>query len=263
MATAGIAATAALLGLVIVVPLLLSLDSTAIFREHVLEAPSGSFAFGTDELGRDLLARVIAGARISFMVGGAAVAFGGLVGVTSGLLTGYFGSVLDAAVMRLWDVLLAFPGALLGIAAATAIGPGTISVVVAGALTGLPVFSRLVRASTLVEKEREYVMAARSLGAGHVWVVWRHILPNTLPPALVQASALVGQAILLEAALSFLGLGIQPPLPSLGTMLNEAQTFLGVAPWYALFPGLTLVVLLVAVNFLADGLHDLLLPHGR
>jgi peptide/nickel transport system permease protein len=262
MAAAGILMIVFLLAFVLGAPLVWRLDPTAIHRGLMLAPPSHRFPFGTDELGRDLLARVVAGARISLLVGSTAALLGGVFGVASGLLAGYFGHTLDAVVMRTWDALLAFPGALLGIAAATAIGAGLNSVVIAGALTGLPFFSRLVRADTLVEKEREYVTAARSLGAGHLWVLVRHLLPNTLAPALVQASNLVGQAILLEAALSFLGLGIQPPEPSLGTMLYEARTYLGVAPWYSIYPGVTLVILVVAVNFLADGLHELMLP-GR
>jgi peptide/nickel transport system permease protein len=262
MATIGILAIALLVLFVFGAPLVWRVDPTAIQHHAVLAPPNREFPFGTDELGRDLLARVADGARISLLVGGAAAVLGGVVGVASGSLSGYFGQALDATLMRVWDVLVAFPGALLGIAAATAMGAGLHSVVVAGALTGLPYFSRLVRADTLVEKEREYVMAARGLGAGHLWVLRRHLLPNTLAPALVQASNLVGQAILLEAALSFLGLGIQPPAPSLGTMLYEARTYLGVAPWYSIFPGVTLIILVIAVNFLTDGLHDLMLP-GR
>ncbi len=253
MALAGASVLAALAMIVIVAPLVFALDPTAIHRQHILEAPSGRFPFGTDQLGRDVLARVVAGARVSLLVGGTAVLLGGVVGVASGLLTGYAGGVADAIVMRVWDVVLAFPGALLGIAAATAIGPGMASVIAAGALTGLPYFSRLARASAFVEREREYVLAARSLGARPGWILTRHILRNALAPILVQASNLVGQAILLEAALSYLGLGIQPPNPSLGTMLSEAQTFLGIAPWYPMLPGLMLVVLVISANFLAEG----------
>ncbi len=263
MATAGLLITLLLLLIAFLGPLLLGVDPTTIYRDYVLSPPSARFPLGTDELGRDILARVIAGARLSFIVGGAAMLLGAIVGISTGVLAGYFGRAFDTVIMRLWDVLLAFPGALLGIATATVLGPGTTSVIVAGALTGIPFFSRLVRASTLVEKERDYVLAARALGASHWRVLARHILPNSLSPVLVQASNTVGQAILLEAALSYLGLGIQPPDPSLGTMLNESQAVLGQAPWYPIFPGVTLVVLLVGLNFLSDGLHVLLIPRRR
>ena len=263
MAAIGIAITVVLLVVSFLGPLLLPIDPTAIHRDNVLSPPSAAFPFGTDELGRDLLARVVAGARLSFVVGGAAMLLGTLVGVSTGVLAGYFGRAFEVVVMRLWDVLLAFPGALLGIATATAMGPGVTSVVVAGALSGVPFFSRLARASTLVERERDYVVAARALGASDARILGRHILPNSVSPILVQMSNTVGQAILLEAALSYLGLGIQPPEPSLGTMLNEAQGVLGQAPWYPVYPGLTLVVLLVGLNFLTDGLHGLLVPRRR
>lgn len=253
MALAGAGLLAALGIGVFIAPLLVPLHATVIHRQYVLVPPSARFPFGTDQLGRDVLARVIAGVRVSLLVGVTAVLLGGVVGVGSGLLSGYVGGAVDAVVMRLWDVLLAFPGALLGIAAATAIGPGTASVIVAGALTGLPYFSRLARAGAFVEREQEYVLAARSLGARHAWILRRHILRNTLAPVLVQASNLIGQAILLEAALSYLGLGIQPPNPSLGTMLSEAQTFLGTAPWYPMFPGVALLVLVISVTFVAEG----------
>lgn len=263
MTALGIALTLLLLIISFVGPIVLPIDPTAIHRENVLSPPGGSFPLGTDELGRDILARVIAGARLSFLVGGAAMLLGTLVGVSTGVLAGYFGRAFEVVFMRLWDVLLAFPGALLGIATATALGAGVTSVIVAGALSGIPFFSRLVRGSTLVEKERDYVLAARALGASHARILGQHILPNSLSPILVQMSNTVGQAILLEAALSFLGLGIQPPDPSLGTMLNEAQAVLGQAPWYPIFPGLTLVVLLVGLNFLTDGLHGLLIPRRK
>lgn len=263
MTSLGLTLILLLLTISIVGPVVLPVDPTAIHRDNVLSPPSARFPLGTDELGRDILARVIAGARLSFLVGGAAMLLGTVVGTSTGMLAGYFGRAFEVIFMRLWDVLLAFPGALLGIATATALGSGVTSVIVAGALSGIPFFARLVRASTLVEKERDYMLAARALGASHVRILSQHVLPNSLSSILVQMSNTVGQAILLEAALSYLGLGIQPPEPSLGMMLNEAQAVLGQAPWYPIYPGLTLVVLLVGLNFLSDGLHGLLIPRRR
>jgi ABC-type dipeptide/oligopeptide/nickel transport system permease subunit len=237
-------------------PMLVPFHPTLMNRNDLLSAPSVRFPFGTDEFGRDILSRVVYGMRISFAVGAASLVLGGLVGVTTGLAAGYFGGITDSVTMRFWDVLLALPGALLGIVAAAALGPGVHSVIFAGAVVGMPFFSRIVRARVLLEKELDYVVAARSLGAGHLRIVWKHVLPNATKPILVQSSNTVGVAILLEATLSFLGLGVQPPTPSLGTMLYEAKTVLGLAPWYPVFPGLTLVLLIVSLNMVADGLQE-------
>jgi peptide/nickel transport system permease protein len=237
-------------------PVVLPLHPTIMHRDNLLSGPSPVFLFGTDNFGRDIFSRVIYGMRISFEVGAASLILGGGMGVATGLIAGYFGGIADALIMRVWDVLLAFPGALLGITTAAALGPGEHSVIFAGALVGLPFFSRIVRARVLLEKELDYVLAARSLGAGSLRVIQRHVLPNTMMPILVQSSNAVGVAILLEATLSFLGLGIQPPTPSLGTMLYEAKTVLSLAPWYPVFPGLTLIVLVISLNLVSDGLQD-------
>jgi peptide/nickel transport system permease protein len=254
MALVGTGIAAVFLGAAIVLPIVLNLQPTVMHHQAVLAAPSAAFPFGTDELGRDIFSRVLFGMRISFLVGSMAVVVGGGFGVACGLLAGYFGGLVDVVVMRFLDVMQAFPGALFGIVAAAAMGPGVASVVVATAFVGIPFFSRIVRAKALVEKELEYIQAARSMGAGAAWILRRHVLPNVTAPVSVQASNAVGQAILLEATLSFLGLGIQPPTPSLGTMLFEAKGVLGLAPWYPVFPGIALVILVVALNFISDGL---------
>jgi len=227
---------------------------------HVLEPPNAEFWLGTDELGRDLLSRVLYGARVSLVVGFLAVAIGAGFGVSSGLVSGYAGGWLDSVIMRLCDVLLAFPGIILGIAVISILGPSSVNVAYALALGGLPFFARLIRSGVLSEREREYVYAARSSGAVDGRIMFRHVLPNTLPPLLVQLSLAMGFAILAEASLSFLGLGTQPPDPSWGSMLNDSRSYLREAPFYGLWPGLALTILLVALNFFSDALRDALDP---
>lgn len=222
-----------------------------------------NFPFGTDQFGRDIMSRTISGLRISFAVALSSVILGALLGVSTGLIAGYRGGWFEAVTQRLWDTLLAFPGALLGIVAATALGSGVTSVIVVAALVSVPAFSRVVRAQALVEKQRDYVTAARCLGGTNGRIVARHVLPNCMAPIFVQAAIAMSHAILLEASLSFLGLGLQPPWPSLGTMLEESRGFFPDAYWFAIAPGLVLVGLLLAINFLSDGLHDLLIPRRR
>lgn len=178
-----------------------------------LSGPSAAHLFGTDELGRDLLSRVIYGSRTSLIVGLLAVTLGSVIGVTSGLAAGYVGGWLDTVIMRLWDVLLAFPAILIGIAIAAMLGPGATNAAIALAIISIPQFSRITRASVLGEKQRDYVQAARSIGVRGIGIAIRHILPNTVSPFLVQLSLAMGYAVLLEAGLSFLGLGTQPPTP--------------------------------------------------
>lgn len=233
------------------------------YEQHpgtLLQAPSGAFPLGTDELGRDLFTRVLYGARVSFIVGVLATAIGATVGVTTGLLGGYLGGWIDSVIMRFYDALLAFPGIIIGIGVISVLGPSPINVAYALALGGMPFFARLMRSSVLSEREREYVFAARSIGAGDRRIMFQHVLPNTLPPLLVQLSLAMGFAVLAEASLSFLGLGTQPPDPSWGSMLNDSRAYLRDAPFYGLWPGLALTILLVALNFVSDALRDALDP---
>jgi peptide/nickel transport system permease protein len=227
-----------------------------------LKPPSAQFLLGTDRLGRDLLSRIIFGAQASLTVGVLAVTIGGIVGISTGLLAGYLGGAVDIAIMRCYDALMAFPSTLLAIGLVAVLGPGLVNVALAIAISQMPLDARLTRSIVLSQRERDYVTAARALGSSRRRVMWSHILPNTLPPLLVQFSLAMGFAVLAEAALSFLGLGTQPPTPSWGSMLNESRQFLRVAPWYGIWPGIALALLLVALNFLADALRDALDPHN-
>jgi glutathione transport system permease protein len=225
---------------------------------NILAGPSWGHPFGTDAYGRDILSRVIWGGRISLTVGFVSVALGGTAGVLLGLVSGYAGGLTDAALMRFCDVLLAFPGILLAIGIVAVLGPGVTNVIYAVAVFSVPVFARLVRGSTLGLKQAVYVQAARSIGVRRIPLVLRHILPGTLPGVIVYASLRVGSAILVAAALSFIGLGAQPPSPEWGAMLADGRNYLGVADQMTLFPGLAIFVTVLAFNLLGDGLRDAL-----
>ncbi len=225
-----------------------------------LRPPSGQFLLGSDDLGRDLLSRILFGARISFIVGVVATSIGAFVGVSTGLLSGYLGGWVDSVIMRFYDALLAFPGIIIGIAVISVLGPSAINVAYALSIGGMPFFARLMRSSVLSERERDYVYAARCIGAGDSRIMVLHVLPNTLAPLLVQLSLAMGFAVLAEAGLSFLGLGTQPPDPSWGSMLNDSRAYLREAPWFGLWPGIALTILLVGLNYLSDALRDALDP---
>ncbi|MBI4254155.1 MAG: ABC transporter permease [Candidatus Rokubacteria bacterium] len=225
-----------------------------------LEGPSAAHPFGTDQYGRDLLSRVMAGAATSIAVGVIAVAIGAGAGVLLGTASGHAGGWLDEASMRLVDAVQGFPAILSALLFAAVFAPGVAISMVAIGIAFVPAFARLTRASFLELREREFVVAARALGAGDRRLVGRHILPNTLPQLIVQATTSFPVAILAEAALAYLGLGTQPPHPSWGLMLKEAQSFLGLAPSFALFPGGAIAVTVLGLNLLGDGLRDLLDP---
>jgi len=225
-----------------------------------LQPPGWPFVLGTDELGRDILSRIIWGARVSLLVGLVAVIVGAGLGIPTGLVAGYFGGWADTVIMRLLDALLAFPGILTGIAVVTVLGPGAINAALALAIVNVPEFARLTRACVLREREREYVLASRCVGARDARVIWAHLFPNCLAPILVQLSLSMGFAVLLEAALSFIGLGQQAPDPSWGSMLNDSRAYLRQAPWFGIFPGLALAALLVGLNYLSDALRQALDP---
>jgi len=225
-----------------------------------LKPPSAEFWLGSDDLGRDLFTRILYGARVSFVVGIVATALGAAIGVSTGMLSGYLGGWVDSVFMRSYDALLAFPGIIIGIAVISILGASTLNVAYALAIGGIPFFARLMRSSVLSERERDYVYAARCIGAKDGRVMFGHVLPNTIAPLLVQLSLAMGFAVLAEAGLSFLGLGTQPPDPSWGSMLNDSRAYLREAPWYGLWPGVALTILLVALNYLSDALRDALDP---
>jgi peptide/nickel transport system permease protein len=221
-----------------------------------LEAPTGAHWFGLDELGRDIFARVLAGARISLLVGIVVVGVSSTVGIILGSVAGYFGGRVDEAISRLVDILLAFPGLLLAIALVAVLGPSLTNVVLALSLIGWVGYARLVRGQVLRSRELEFVQAARALGASTPRILMRHVIPTTMPAVTVQATLGMGGAILAEAALSFLGLGVQPPTPSWGTMLNYGRGHLLDAPHLTVFPGQAIAILVLGFNFLGDGLRD-------
>ena len=236
-------------------------------REQVLaeglDGPSLAHPFGQDRLGRDVLSRTIYGARISFWVATLAVGISLGIGLLVGAAAGYFGGLTDEFLMRLVDILQAFPGILLAIAFAAILGPSITNVVIALSLIGWVGYARLVRGQILVVREMEFVAAARALGGRDLRVILHHLLPNIIGPILVEASFGFAAAVIAEASLSFLGLGAQPPTASWGAMLNEARQYLLVAPHLTLFPGLAVVVTVMGFNFLGDGVRDLWDPRSQ
>jgi peptide/nickel transport system permease protein len=246
---------AILVGLAVAAPVLVADDPLAQDRQSSFLPPSLRHPFGTDEFGRDLWSRTAYGARVSLFIGGTVVLLASSVGVPLGLVGGYAGGWTDAVVMRVLDSLLAVPAILLAMGIIAVLGPGALNAVLAVAVVSIPAFARIARASTLALKEREFVLAARAMGGGPGYLVFRTILPNALSPLLVQATVAAAYAILLEAALSFLGLSTRPPEPSWGSMLNTGRSFLYQAPWYGLFPGLVLTATVLSLNGIADGLQ--------
>lgn len=229
----------------------------------VLAPPSLAHPMGTDDLGRDEFSRVIFGARIALLAGVISVSIAVVIGLPVGLLSGYYGGRVDDVVMRLTDALLSFPFLVLALALVAILGAGVDKAMIAIGLVFTPRFIRLARAQVLGEREQPYVEAARAMGAGDGRILWRHLLPNSLSPLLVQASLDMAGAITAEATLSFLGLGTQPPTPAWGSMLNLAQSYLSTAPWTAIFPGLAIFLTVLALNLLGDGLREALDPRLR
>jgi peptide/nickel transport system permease protein len=225
-----------------------------------LQGPTGAHPFGTDHFGRDVLSRVMAGAVTSIAVGVIAVGIGAGVGMLTGLLGGYLVGWIDEVLMRLVDAVQGFPAILSALLFTAVFSPGMLVSMIAIGIAFVPAFARLTRGSVLELREREFVVAARALGGADARLMLRHILPNALPPLIVQATTSFPVAILAEAALAYLGLGTQPPHPSWGLMLKEAQNFLSLNPWFAVFPGGAIALTVLGLNFLGDGLRDLLDP---
>jgi peptide/nickel transport system permease protein len=248
------------IGLALFAPWIAPYDPLATSWSLVRKAPSAAHWFGTDEVGRDLLSRIIWGARASLSAGVIAVAIAVGVGVPTGMVAGYVGGWTDSLISRLTDAMLAIPFLILAIALAAFLGPSLGNAMIAIGVTATPIFVRLARGQVLAARAEDYVEAARAVGNPPIRILLRHILPNILPPVMVQATLAVAAAIIAEASLSFLGLGQQPPAPSWGSMLNTAQRFLTQAPWMAIFPGLAIFLTVLAFNLFGDGLRDAMDP---
>ncbi len=228
-----------------------------------LQAPSGRNLMGTDELGRDTFSRIIWGARVSLQVGALAVLIALVIGVSIGLAAGFYGGRLDDWLMRGVDIMFAFPSLVLAIVIAGLLGPSRTNAMIAIGIVYAPAFARVVRGSTLAVMSEPYIEAARVLGARDLRMIARHVLPNIMAPLIVMTTVYLSTAILSEAALSFLGLGTQPPEPSWGGMLNAARTYMELSPWMAIFPGAAIMFVVLGFNFLGDGLRDILDPRLR
>jgi len=228
-----------------------------------LQSFSGTHWLGTDELGRDLLSRILYGARVSLQIQIVAVVLALIVGVLLGSLSGYLGGYVDSIIMRCMDILLAFPGIFLALGIIAALGPGLVNLMFAAGISSIPQFARIVRASILSLKEREFVEAALALGSGSNRIMFRYLLPNCLAPIIVQSTLRMATVLLTASGLSFLGLGVQPPTPEWGAMLSNARSYLIVAPHVATIPGLAIMIVVVGFNLFGDGLRDTLDPRLR
>jgi glutathione transport system permease protein len=242
----------------VLAPYIAPYDPAVADYDAMLQGPTLAHLAGTDSYGRDILSRIIWGGRVSLAVGLISAIVGGFVGTVMGLVSGWSGGWIDTLLMRLCDVLFAFPGLLLAIAVVALLGPGVANVIWAVAVFSVPVFARLVRGSTLVLKQTQYVQAARSIGVSRFGLIVHHILPGALPAVIVYMSLRIGSAILVGAALSFIGLGAQPPSSEWGAMLADGRSYLGVADHLTLFPGLAIFIVVLSFNVLGDGLRDAL-----
>ena len=238
-------------------------DPLATSWSAVRKAPTEVHWFGTDEIGRDVLSRVVWGTRASLLAGIVSVSISLVFGVPIGLLAGYIGGWVDALISRMTDAMLACPFLILAIALAAFLGPSLTNAMIAIGISATPIFVRLTRAQVLQVKVEDYVEAARAVGNSHLRIALRHVLPNIVPPLIVQATLAIAAAIIAEAALSFLGLGQQPPAPSWGSMLNTAKNYIDNAPWMAVWPGVSIFLLVLSFNLLGDGLRDAFDPRQR
>jgi peptide/nickel transport system permease protein len=256
----GLAVVIAFIVLALFAPWISPYDPLQTSWGAVRKAPTAAHRFGTDEIGRDVLSRVICGTRASLLAGLVSVCISLALGVPIGLLAGYVGRGVDSLISRITDAMLACPFLILAIALAAFLGPSLTNAMIAIGISATPVFIRLTRAQVLAVKVEDYVEAARAVGNSHLRIALRHILPNVIPPLIVQATLAIAAAVIAEASLSFLGLGQQPPAPSWGSMLNTAKNYIDNAPWMAVWPGLSIFLLVLSFNLLGDGLRDALDP---
>lgn len=262
-AVAGLVILTAIVVIALVGPWLAPYNLYLSDPDHVLEGPQVAHLFGTDDLGRDVAMRMLHGAYLSLTMGFFAVALAVVFGLLLGLPAGYFGGAPDMVVMRVMDVLLAFPSILLAMSVVSILGPSLVNAMVAVSVSVIPIYVRLVRASALQTRDLLFVEAARVIGVGNVPIMARHILPNVLAPLVVVATLGVATAIIVGASLSFLGLGAQPPTPEWGAMLNDGRGFIRTAWWLTVFPGLAIMMTTLAINLIGDGLRDMLDPRMR
>jgi peptide/nickel transport system permease protein len=256
LAMLGLAIVILLILIAIFAPLVSPYDPISRIKEDSALGPSLKHFFGTDLLGRDIFSRVIYGSRISIEVGIIAVGISVIIGLFFGALSGYFGGFSDAIIMRVADIFFAFPYILGAIAIMTILGPGIVNIFIAIGILGWASFARIFRSSILTIKNKEYIEAARALGASNYRIISKHIFPNSLAPIIVYATMNVGTAILVEAALSFLGIGVQPPTPAWGKMLSESLDYIDTAPWMMFFPGFAILITVLGFVLLGDGLRD-------
>lgn len=242
---------------------ILTYDPVKVDVLNKLQPPSKEHWFGTDNFGRDIFTRILFGMPLTLKVGFLSVTMGGIVGVILGIVSGYYGGKIDTVIMRVMDVLLAFPGILLALAIVSVLGGSLTNVIIAVSIFSVPAFARIVRGSTLSVRQLEYVDAVRALGASDFRIIFKHILPNVMSPIIVQATLRIATAVLTASGLSFLGLGAQPPEPEWGAMLNDGRTYMNSAPHIILFPGMMIVLVVLAFNIFGDGLRDALDPKMR
>jgi len=263
LATAGAIIILLLIVLALIGPALTPYDPIGVYMDARLTPPGLKHPFGTDDFGRDVLSRVLSGASVSLKVGVIAVSISTVIGTLLGAISGYYGRWIDEVIMRLMDVLFAFPAILLAIAILAALGPGISNAMIAIGIVYTPIFARITRGSVLTVREEVYIDAATSIGCRDSRILFRHILPNVIAPVIVETTLSLAFAILAEAALSFLGLGTQPPDPSWGRMLSESRGYIQDAPWLGIFPGLAIMFTVMGFNFLGDGLRDALDPRMK
>lgn len=262
-AVIGLVITSAYITVSMAAPLLPLRDPLQMSPAHRLESFNRTYLLGTDSFGRDILSRLIFGARVSLCIAVFSVGLSAAMGTFIGLLTGYLGGDVDSIIMRVMDILFAFPVLLLALLIVTMLGASSENVVIAIAVVYTPIFARLIRSATLAIKAKEFVEASKCIGAGSGWIIRFHIFPNVVTTLVVQTSLALSWAILTEATLSFLGLGTQPPMPSLGRMVYEGKGFMEMAPWLAVAPGAAVMLGIIGFNLLGDGLRDLLDPRLR